>query len=98
MQTRQNINTLRDFVHAIPGDLVLTDRGNGSAGPACLDLTDLDLDEDVTLVTETSDPDAWARAREALSALLSGDGHEPSLVAVGDREDGHNGYQAIYVG
>ncbi len=96
--------TLRDFAADVPGAIVGTDRGNGSAGPVRLglaeDIDDEALDEEVTLVTEEEDPDAWYLAREAAHAASDGTGRpiEVSKVAVGERADGDNGHQAIFVG
>lgn len=95
--------TLRDFVRAIPGGLIRTDRGSyGDAGPFYLgegsDI-DEDLDEIVTLVTEHQDPDAWRLAREAMEATIDGPAqNEPNLVAIGERDKVNNGAQVIYVG
>ena len=96
--------TLSDFAQLIAGGVVQTDRGNGSAGPLYLGEMDEDdkradwADIPAELVTEDEDPDAWRLAREALEALgIAGD-VEHVAVAVGERGEGSNPYQVIYVG
>lgn len=93
------ITTLAEFARAIYGGVVTNDRGNGCGGPAFLgegdDLKEL-LDTPLRLVSADDDPDAWRLAREALDVLdILG---EPEYVAVGERADGDNGHQLIYVG
>lgn len=90
--------TLRDMLQRVSGGIIQTDRGNGSAGPLYLgeELDDEQAATRIMYVTEAEDPDAWRLAREALEPL--GIAAEIEIVAVGERDDGDNGYQAIFVG
>lgn len=95
---------LSTVLRQILGDSIIhTDRGNGCAGAGYEDATDvvneIDRedrdDEDLTLVLESEDAEAWDLARDAFRDVHL----DPSTiraVAVGERADGDNGHQVIY--
>lgn len=83
--------------------LVHNDRGNGCGGPGYEDATDVHNniesedreDEDLTLILESEDAEAWELARDAFRAV----GLDPATVrcvAVGERDEGDNAHQMVY--
>lgn len=96
---------LSAVVKAVMGDsIVHNDRGNGCGGAGYEDATDVyneiqreeREDEDLTSVTKGEDAQAWELAKEAFQALKL-DPSSIRAVYVGERADGDNGHQIIYV-
>lgn len=96
--------SLSTVAEAITGDsLVYNDRGNGCGGPGYEESGDvadaIDREEregeDLTLVTESEDAEAWTLARDAFR-LLNLDPQTIRSVAVGERAEGDNGHQMVY--